>query len=65
MKKILRESFELIRKKALFNQENRREFFVALCTELKTLEQIARENLVADDPLIKEIMDLINIICKT
>ena len=47
MKKLIQESIDLIRKKALFNQENNTIYFVGLCEYLKSLELLAKQNLAA------------------
>jgi hypothetical protein len=64
MRELIKESIELIKKKALFNQKNNDIPFVALCEESKMLLILAEEKLNQDDELLNEIKSLINNLCR-
>ncbi|MFZ4456150.1 MAG: hypothetical protein ACOYOT_08015 [Bacteroidales bacterium] len=63
VRRSIAESLELIKKCAYLNQFSPN-FFPGLCLMLQQLEIIAKENLSEDDSLLKEIVDLKEIVCK-
>jgi hypothetical protein len=62
MRKLIIETLDLIRRKALYNKENGN-FFLSLCTELKLLEELAKQHLQFEDEIFKEITDLKKLVC--
>lgn len=64
MRELIKESIELIKRKALFNQKNNDIPFVALCEESKMLLILAEEKLNQDAELLNEIKSLINNLCR-
>ena len=62
MRKLIIETLDLIRRKALYNKENGN-FFLSLCTELKLLEELAKQHILLDDEIFKEITDLKKLVC--
>ncbi len=63
MRELIKESIELIKKKALFNQTSNDIPFSSLCEESRMLLTLANEKLNSDDELITEIERVINILC--
>ena len=62
MRELIINTIDLIRRKALYNQENGN-FFISLCSELKILEELAKEQLSSEDDIFKEIANLKVIVC--
>ena len=64
MKELIKESIELIKKKALFNQSSNDIPFSSLCEESRMLLTLANDKLNSDDELISEIERVINALCR-
>ena len=62
MRELIINTLNLIRRKALYNQENGN-FFISLCSELKLLEELVTGQLSAGDDIFKEIADLKKLVC--